>query len=424
MKRIGLILPVLALFAGSARAQQGTLLYWWTQAGAQGEWQLRTVYDGGTACPAPSTVRAMPSDSFPVLVCQQRLNGTRLQLPGMPRPVAQLPALVQRVVAIGDTGCRAKEQDCARASDWPFAAVAYRAREADGDLTVHVGDYIYRETVSDCGGKKPCGDNWAAWNADWFAPVGELLAAAPWVFARGNHEDCTRGGRGWFVFFDPRDVPADGCDGTTDPYAVEVPGVGKLLIMDTACAPWYSSGCWSMVQDGDTVNDTTKAVPAYARQFAQLPGLIGAYAPPTWLVTHVPVWARDFPNQLDSAGSYILQAALRRTSSDGELPPAVSLSLVGHVHAWEALDFAAPRTPILVLGDGGTSESVGLPETLGSPAGGVAVEGYWSSLAFGYTVLQVAPNGWSVSVVPVSGPGAGVTCTLGNGQLACWGLTH
>jgi hypothetical protein len=419
MKRIFFFLAaLLAVWANPARAQQGTPLYWWTQAGAAGEWQLRTVFKGGTTCPAPATVRAMPSDSFPVLVCQQRLDGTPVQLPGMPRPVAQLPARVQRVVGIGDTGCRAESQDCAVSADWPFAAVAYQAARAGGDLTVHVGDYIYRETAKDCGGKKPCGDNWAAWNADWFAPVGELLPAAPWVFARGNHEDCTRGGRGWFVFFDPRDMPAGGCDGTTQPYAVAVPGVGTLLIMDTACAPWYSTGCWSTVSGGDTINDTTRAVPEYARQFERLPGLI-APGQPAWLVTHVPTWARDFPNQLDSAGAYVLQSALRRASPTGELPAAVGLSLVGHVHAWEGLDFASPRAPVLVLGDGGTSESVGLPPALGSPAGGVAVDGYWAGLAFGYTVLQSTASGWTVTLVPVSGTGTGMTCTLTNSQLVC-----
>ena len=415
MKRILLfVAALLAVSASPAHAQQGTLLYWWTQAGAQGEWLLRTVYSSGTACPAPAAVRAMPSDSFPVLVCQQRLGATPVQLPGMPRPAAAPPTRVQRVVAIGDTGCRASEQDCTSASAWPFAPVAYHAARAEGDLTVHVGDYIYRETVRDCGGKAPCGDNWKAWNADWFAPVGELLAAAPWVFARGNHEDCTRGGRGWFLFFDPREVPAGGCAGTTDPYAVPVPGVGTLLIMDTACAPSYSTGCWPLAGQ----NDTSKAVPAYAAQYRQLAGLITP-GQPAWLVTHVPTWARDYPNQADSAGSYILQAALRQALPGGELPAGVALSLVGHVHAWEALDFAAPRTPILVLGDGGTSESEGLPTALGSPAGGVAVEGYWPGLAFGYTVLQAAANGWNVTLVPLAGTGAGVSCTLANGQLAC-----
>ena len=190
--------------------------------------------------------------------------------------------------------------------------------------------------------------------------------------------------------------------------------MGTLLIMDTACAPWYSTGCWPL----DGQNDTTRAIPAYAGQFRQLPGLM-TVGQPAWLVTHVPTWARDFPGQADSAGASILQAAVRRASVSGELPPAVGLSLAGHVHAWEALDFAAPRTPILVVGDGGTSESVGLPPTLGSPAGGVAVDGYWVGLAFGYTLLQATGNGWSITLVPVPGTGSGVSCTLASDQLAC-----
>jgi hypothetical protein len=418
MKRIVMMAAVLlACSAAPAAAQQGALLYWWTQAGAQGEWLFRTVYNGGKSCPAPAAVRAMPSDSFPVLVCQQTLGSQPVQLPGMPRPAAAPPARVQRMVAIGDTGCRASEQDCANPADWPFASVAYYAMQADGDLTVHVGDYIYRETLRDCGQVlQPCGDNWKAWRADWFAPVGELLASAPWVFARGNHEDCVRGGTGWFLFFDPRDVPPNPaqCVDTTDPYAVRVPGVGTLLIMDTACAPSYSTDCWA----AGGQNDTTRAIPAYAAQMARLPGLITA-GEPAWLVTHVPTWARDFPNQLDSAGSYILQAAVRRTFANGELPPAVTLSVTGHVHAWEALDFASPRAPTLIVGDGGTSESVGLPPALGSPAGGVAVEGYWAGLAFGYTTLQATGSGWSVQLVPVPGTGPGVACTLAGAQLTC-----
>lgn len=416
IKRMTWLAAALVLLAGPARAQQGTLLYWWTQAGAQGEWQLRTVYGGGQACPAPATVRALPSDSFPVLVCQQRLGGEPVQLPGMARPVAAPPTAVRTIMAIGDTGCRAAEQDCADPSEWPFAAVASAALQAKADLAVHVGDYIYRETVRDCGGYLPCGDNWKAWHADWFQPAGELLSAAPWVFARGNHEDCTRGGTGWFVFFDPRDVPAgpDRCADTTDPYAVAVPGVGTLLIMDTACAPWYSTGCWPL----DGQNDVARADSAYAGQMARLPSLIPA-GEPAWLLTHVPVWARDYPGQPDSIGSSVLQAALRRTFSNGEFPPAVALSLYGHVHAWQALDFAAPRTPILVLGDGGTSESDGLPPSLPPTAGGVAVEGYQASLAFGYTVLQAGAGGWTARLVALPGTGQGATCTLADGQLRC-----
>jgi hypothetical protein len=45
-------------------------------------------------------------------------------------------------------------------------------------------------------GATPVGDNWDAWNADFFTPAAQLLTAAPWVFSRGNHEDCGRSWRG------------------------------------------------------------------------------------------------------------------------------------------------------------------------------------------------------------------------------------
>ena len=417
MMRIGRWIAAAALVAASAgaAAAQQTPLYHWTQAGANGEWLLRAVYDKATSCPAPARVRALPSDAFPVLVCQQTLGAAPVQLPGVARPLAA-PGSVERVVVIGDTGCRAQEQDCTDASSWPFAPVAAGAFRAGGDLTVHVGDYIYRESCIK-GKPGPCGDNWATWVADWFQPVGELLSAAPWVFARGNHEDCTRGGRGWFLFFDPRDVPAAGCVGTTQPYAVQVPGVARMLILDTACAPWYSTGCWS-TGGSSPQNDSAQAVPAYAQQLDSLARL-AAGAQPAWLVTHVPIWARDLPGYADSVGAYILQAALRRSSPAGGLPASVALSLFGHIHVWQGMDFAAPRTPLLVLGDGGTSESEGIvAPAIGSPIDRVAVEGFWMNMAFGYTVMDPIPGGgWLVTLNPIAG--TGTTCRLAAGQMTC-----
>jgi hypothetical protein len=49
---------------------------------------------------------------------------------------------------------------------------------------IHVGDYLYREdpcpaaAQAQCGGT-PSGDNYGAWNADFFKPAAKLLAAAP-----------------------------------------------------------------------------------------------------------------------------------------------------------------------------------------------------------------------------------------------------
>ena len=39
---------------------------------------------------------------------------------------------------------------------------------------------------ADCARGGPLGDNWAAWDADFFAAAAPLLHDAPWVMLRGN----------------------------------------------------------------------------------------------------------------------------------------------------------------------------------------------------------------------------------------------
>ena len=46
-------------------------------------------------------------------------------------------------------------------------------------------------------------DSWAPWQEDFFDPVKAALAAAPWIFVRGNHELCSRAGPGFLYFLDP-----------------------------------------------------------------------------------------------------------------------------------------------------------------------------------------------------------------------------
>ena len=121
-----------------------------------------------------------------------------------------LPNEIKQIVVIGDTGCRLKgtfTQDCNDPVKWPFAVVARLAAARRPDLVIHVGDYHYRETACPdtqpgCAGS-PHGDNWAVWQKDFFNPAAPLLAAAPWVLVRGNHELCSRGGHGWFRLLDP-----------------------------------------------------------------------------------------------------------------------------------------------------------------------------------------------------------------------------
>lgn len=83
---------------------------------------------------------------------------------------------------------------------------AATAAKLQPDLVMHIGDYHYRENAcpSDIAGCKdsPWGYGWDTWEADLFKPAAPLLAAAPWIVVRGNHEECARAGQGWFRLLD------------------------------------------------------------------------------------------------------------------------------------------------------------------------------------------------------------------------------
>ena len=164
--------------------------------------------------PTASKPELSKASVFPAAVCEAILSkGVRkAYVLGHRLPVPHRRA--DRILVIGDTGCRLKAADsayqlCNRDGAWPFARIAALGAAWKPDLIVHVGDYHYRETPcpedvahAGCQGS-PWGYGWDAWNADFFAPAAPLLAAAPLVVARGNHENCNRAGQGWFRLLDP-----------------------------------------------------------------------------------------------------------------------------------------------------------------------------------------------------------------------------
>ena len=81
----------------------------------------------------------------------------------LPVPVAN----PQRILVVGDTGCRIKGaslQACNDPMQWPFLAVSQAAAGLKPDLIIHVGDYLYRESPCPAGNAgcagSPWGDNW------------------------------------------------------------------------------------------------------------------------------------------------------------------------------------------------------------------------------------------------------------------------
>src|SRR5262249_25650638 len=139
---------------------------------------------------------------------------------------------------IGDTGCRMDanaSQACNDPKSWPVMQLARSAAATSPQLLIHNGDYHYREVQcanAGCAGS-PWGFNWDVWREEVFKPFAVLLPIAPWVFTRGNHETCDRGGEGWFRFLEPTAITT--CQAYTDPYAVDIGSV-QIVMLDSAAA--------------------------------------------------------------------------------------------------------------------------------------------------------------------------------------------
>ena len=371
------------------------ILSTWVQMGPNGTIIARAVTEK-SECPfialndtvQQMQVRAEPSEpDFPVLVCEAlipigttsaSIDGGMLKLPKID-PI--------RIAIIGDTGCRIKGDDVQACNDpevWPFKRVAKSVASWGPDLVIHVGDYLYREDScpegnSGCAGS-PFGDKWVTWDADFFSPVSVLLKSAPWVFTRGNHEMCTRAGKGWFRFLAPN-TPFSDCIEFTEPYAVDI-GLVRLLIFDSASA--------------DDNNAPQNLVDVYTQQFSIINDLANDNS---WILTHRPIWGiGEFDNELFQI-NLTLQAA-----TGNNLKPGINLVLSGHLHFFEMLRFEGGRSPQFIVGNSGTEldSPVTVPLNGLEIAGAVVDEGV-NFDNFGFVTMERVVNGWNVSVRNIQG---------------------
>jgi hypothetical protein len=295
--------------------------------------------------PLPMAQRVGPSADFPLTVCQALLPTTARQASvrgiALPLPVAE----PKRILLFGDTGCRLKGlevQNCDEPKDWPFGVVSRLAAAHHPDLVIHVGDYYYRESPcpagrAGCAGS-PWGDNWNSWNADFFQPAEPLLRAAPWVMVRGNHEDCQRGGPGWFMLLDAAATPL-ACPAASAPMKVDVGGL-QLYVLD-------SSGT-------DDRHAPPEAVAAFSSQLDLL-----KTSPPTepaWIVTHRPIWG-EVPTPVGPIEVPI--NATEQAAAKGRDLGGVQMVVSGHIHHFASFSFAGNRPPQLIVGTGGDVGELG-----------------------------------------------------------------
>jgi hypothetical protein len=127
----------------------------WTQLGLTDSLLVRAITTAAQ-CPRVSidgvsqamAVRARPSPEFPVTSCEalapRSTSAVTVDETAVPLP----RRFVERVVVLGDTGCRISvhgAQACNDPGAWPFAQIAAQAASLRPDLVIHTGDYVNRE---------------------------------------------------------------------------------------------------------------------------------------------------------------------------------------------------------------------------------------------------------------------------------------
>jgi hypothetical protein len=389
--RVAVLCSSVALVSvGAAQTAAQQLTPTWVQVGDGGTAIAKVIVPAGGACPSinldgtnlPMARRRPIPEGFPPL-CEAVIPGAAKSASVNGQPLA-LPKPNPTIVTVfGDTGCRikgAEVQGCGDPEKWPFAQVAADVAAEKPDLTIHVGDYLYREIPCPPGSESLCsnspsGDNWETWNADFFIPAAKLLVAAPWAFARGNHENCARSWRGWFYYFDPR--PWNGeCVPYSPPYVVKL-GSFELAMIDSS----------------EVVEDTLdeKQISNYTAQLTSL------HTTNAWLVTHHPFWG--FKAGALGKPSSLISAPLEE-AWDRAAPTGISLILSGHIHLFELVVLDKTRPPQIVAGGGGTNLAAPITKASlnGSPVRtSVVVEGESQHL-FGYTVLNKRGTTWHLTL--------------------------
>ena len=366
--------------------------------------------------------RSAASDSkpsvFSLLACEKEIPAGTKRAIVAEHSLPLLAGVVNRIVVIGDTGCRLKKSDnayqaCNDSQSYPFAKVAGEAAKWRPDLVVHVGDFQYRENACPDNNPGCAGSPWGyggdTWQADFFIPGAALLKAAPWVMVRGNHESCSRAGQGWWRMIDPRPLqPGRDCNQASDddkgdysdPYAVPLGEGAQLIVLDTS----NTSG--ELIPPGDIrqskYRDSYEKLESLSRQAAY-----------NIVANHQPILGFDASQDKQGAvtlhpGNQGLQSVFGAINPL-LLPPRVDVLLSGHVHVWQEVSFSSPHPTQFVTGFSGTLEDmVPLPDKLpdgATPSQGAVVE-HHSSWVNGFGFMTMERKGaeqWAVNVWDADG---------------------
>jgi hypothetical protein len=401
---------------------------------------LRTTSTDPTLTQAMMSGNSKPS-VFTTTTCEFLLpNGAAhatvagITLP-LPKPV------VNRVVVVGDTGCRISIgnpfQACPDPVQWPWPVIAAAAAAMQPDLVLHVGDFQYRDNPCPVGNTACAGEPWGygsdSWAADLFIPGAPLLLAAPWVMVRGNHELCNRAGQGWYRYLDINPWDASGIKTCNDPANDNVGNYND---------PWAVSfgDTQFIVFDSSNTIKTAFMPPTfqpYTSQLAEAAGLANPSLLNIWTVHH-PVLGYTAANP-PTSGNPGMQSVMNAAYPGNYYPPFTAMAIHGHVHDFQAINFTSNHPATIVAGNGGDNLDTPLPAVFNPgaspPAANTIVSAFAFSQEFGFMVMDrvgaagsknwkftsYRTNGTIIAVCTMAAPIAcsGVCDTTPGSQISC-----
>jgi hypothetical protein len=376
---------------------------------------------------ASAAADSKPSE-FPVTVCEAALPSTTSSVFVASRSLPLPKANPTHIAIIADTGCRLKKssntfQACSDPTQWPLASIAQAVAAMKPDLVLHIGDYQYRENacpdgMAGCAGS-PWGYGWDTWDADLFTPAAPLLAAAPWVVVRGNHEECARAGQGWFRFLDtqPYDVERSCDDPSNDnyanytyPYAVALGSSTQVIVFDTAKVGTAA------------LKTSDPQFVTYQQQFNRVTALAAKSGVTSIFANHHPILGYAPQTGADPApGNSALQSVMTTLNSTAYYPPGITLALHGHVHDFQAIDFATGQPATIVAGNGGDNLDVNLPDpfpTSDAVAPGATLDAISHTSTYGFMFMDATATGWTFRAYTVGGKLL-TTCGLVGSKISC-----
>jgi hypothetical protein len=275
--------------------------------------------------------------------------------------IKRFPGMIspKTIAIVGDTGCRLKEsltkksyQDCSDPAVWPYAQVIKSIVKEKPDVIIHLGDYHYREQ---CSAGKPCqkmtpsiGYGFNPWELDFFAPSSASFKQAPWILARGNHEDCGRAFLGYRQLLATKDWNKD-CVDYEDPDFIQL---GEVLVvnLDSSTIPDMpdpkpeSDILWKQRLD-----DIGKKIDQKVASAAMTKDKITHI----WMISHKPIYG------LVALGKVFapVNINLRKYFEKASWGKNVELLMAGHIHSSEIMK--AKEFPLqVVLGNSGTALDV------------------------------------------------------------------